>query len=123
MRYSKQRDLIYSIINNSYEHLTADLIYKEARETLTNISLGTVYRNLSELVTDNKIRQIPVSGGKDYYDKTLIPHGHLTCLKCGSIVDVEYEFNKNLIEQHNNIELTQIEFTCLGYCHKCRGRK
>ena len=49
---SKQRDLIERIIKESMLHLTAEEIYKEARKEMPNISLGTVYRNLGNLVDE-----------------------------------------------------------------------
>lgn len=49
MRNTKQRECILDIINNSYDHLNAYQVYDKAREIISNISLGTVYRNLSWL--------------------------------------------------------------------------
>mgnify|MGYP000939806370 CR=1 FL=1 len=55
---SKQRDLIERIIKESMLHLTAEEIYKEARKEMPNISLGTVYRNLGNLVDEGKVRKL-----------------------------------------------------------------
>ena len=54
MRNSKQRDLILQLVRSAHTHPTADWVYNEARKQMPNISLGTVYRNLGQLV-DNKI--------------------------------------------------------------------
>ena len=56
MRNTKQRECILDIINNSYDHLNAYQVYDKAREIISNISLGTVYRNLSWLCDNDKIR-------------------------------------------------------------------
>ena len=50
LRNTKQRDLILSIVNNSYSHPGALDIYNEAVKLIPNISLGTVYRNLNLLI-------------------------------------------------------------------------
>ena len=50
MRNTKQKDLILKIINNSCTHPNANEVYEKAREELPNISLGTVYRNLADLL-------------------------------------------------------------------------
>ena len=64
---SKQRDLIERIIKESMLHLTAEEIYKEARKEMPNISLGTVYRNLGNLVDEGKVRKLKTTLGYDFY--------------------------------------------------------
>ena len=71
---SKQRDLIERIIKESMLHLTAEEIYKEARKEMPNISLGTVYRNLGNLVDEGKVRKLKTTLGYDIYDKSIYPH-------------------------------------------------
>ncbi len=120
MRYSKQRDLIYNIIKKDFDHLTAEQIYQKAREVMPKISLGTVYRNLSELVDANMIKHIPVPNGKDIYDKTLHQHFHFICLNCKNVQDIDVEIDNNKIEKYNDIEITSLEMIISGYCKNCR---
>ena len=58
MRNSIQRNLVYDIIQVSCDHPTADMVYLRAKQTMPKISLGTVYRNLNELVELGKILRI-----------------------------------------------------------------
>ena len=58
MKNTKQKELILNIINNNYNHLSADEIYKKCQKTISNISLGTVYRNLNNLVKEQKIKRL-----------------------------------------------------------------
>ena len=53
MRNTKQKEIILNIVNNSSNHLNANSIYLKAKEVMPNISLGTVYRNLNNLVLEN----------------------------------------------------------------------
>lgn len=92
---SKQRDLIERIIKESMLHLTAEEIYKEARKEMPNISLGTVYRNLGNLVDEGKVRKLKTTLGYDIYDKSIYPHGHILCLKCRRV----YDYNSDEITQ------------------------
>ena len=50
LRYSKQRESIKNYLCGREDHPTADMIYTSIREEYPNISLGTIYRNLSLLV-------------------------------------------------------------------------
>ena len=49
LKHSKQRDSILEFLATRKDHPTADVVYMNVREQLPNISLGTVYRNLTLL--------------------------------------------------------------------------
>ena len=50
MKFSKQRELILNVVKENSVHPTADFIYEYLKKDNPNLSLGTVYRNLSQLV-------------------------------------------------------------------------
>ncbi|MCK5330145.1 MAG: transcriptional repressor, partial [Candidatus Marinimicrobia bacterium] len=58
MRYSKQREAILQIVQMNPVHPTADWVYERVKKTVPNISLGTVYRNLNQLVETKAITAI-----------------------------------------------------------------
>ena len=114
MRYSKQRDLVYEIVKNSHDHPTADTIYLKAREEMPNISLGTVYRNLTELVESNQILRVIVPGDSDHFDHTLLNHSHFLCKECKSVTDlnkVDVDDLITTIEKNNKVK-TQRDTNC-----------
>lgn len=116
MRNTKQRDVIFEIVNNSYDHLTAYQVYEQARSVIPNISLGTVYRNLSNLTEEGKIRKIDVYG-IDRYDKDDL-HAHFVCIKCQSIIDV---FD-TLLTKDKYIDgnlVMDYDIKIKGICKKC----
>jgi len=117
MRNTKQRDLILSIVNNSSSHLDAYHIYELSRKEIPNISLGTVYRNLSNLVNDNKIIKLTVSG-IERYDKNII-HSHFICNKCNTIIDVFDNYSLENNDINGNI-VTGYEVKYKGICKKCK---
>jgi Fe2+ or Zn2+ uptake regulation protein len=92
MRSSKQRDLVLSIINSQSSHLNADEIYKIARGIMPNIGLGTVYRDLKQLLETKQINAIKTADGGVEYDSVLIKHHYFICEKCGKIDDVYQDF-------------------------------
>jgi Fe2+ or Zn2+ uptake regulation protein len=57
-RYSRQREHILKIVQNTDSHPTADWVYEQARAVIPNISLGTVYRNLNLLVEEGLIQAL-----------------------------------------------------------------
>lgn len=116
MRNTKQRDCILDIINNSYDHLNAYQVYDKAREIIPNISLGTVYRNLSWLCDNNKIRFFLVDG-TFRYDRNDI-HDHFICTKCGDVIDIPR--NKNIKKYLDGNLVVDYEIKYKGICTKCQ---
>ena len=88
MRETKQKKLILEIINNSYNHLSAEEIYNIAKEDIPNISLGTVYINLNLLFENGNIRKIKSDDNIDHYDNLKKEHNHFICSKCNKIYDI-----------------------------------
>ena len=84
---SKQYELVFSIVEQCDGHISAQEVYDRARQTLPNISFGTVYRNLGKLCDDKRIREVPVTHGASKFEMIQKPHGHLICIRCGSIRD------------------------------------
>ena len=60
MKFSRQRELIISEVLNSDEHLTADAIYERLKKENPNLSLGTVYRNLTQLSDKGMIGKVSI---------------------------------------------------------------
>ncbi len=116
-RKTKQSSLILDIINNSKDHLTAYDIYKKCLLEINNISLGTVYRNLNNLVDTHQIRKIIDFNGLEHFDNIIVPHYHFLCLKCGYIGDI---YNKIDIPLECNFgKVMSYEIVYYGICHNC----
>ncbi len=121
MRYSKQKETILEIVNNSFDHLTADEIYLKARNLLPNISLGTVYRNLNTLKEENKIISFNSLDNKEHYDKAFIKHYHFICNNCFKIYDRKINDYKKLCSMLNIDEnnTNYIDIKVYGICNDC----
>lgn len=116
MRNTKQKNLIYQIVDNSISHLDAYSIYKLCKKEMPNISLGTVYRNLSNLVSENKIKKIKIDS-IDRYDKNIF-HYHFICRKCKSIIDISGDNFKDIKTIDGNL-VDDYEIKFKGICKKC----
>ncbi len=125
MRSTKQKELIFAIINNSRSHLTAQETYEEAKKIIANISLGTVYRILNGLVESNQILRIATSSGVDHFDRISTKHhNHFICDNCNQITDIfkaDYTFDKSELKDY---QLNDVEIIFTGICNECtKGRK
>ena len=119
MRYSKQRELVQSIIKGRCDHPTADMIYAKAREIESSISLGTVYRNLKNLVDEGEIITLETSDKKIHYDGDLSEHSHFICNDCGKIIDLFEELPVSKGIKEKGLTLTSAKCFYYGKCKEC----
>ncbi len=117
---SKQYDIVYTVVNSSHDHPTAEMVLGRAKELKKSINLATVYRNLSVLEKENKIRRIYSPSG-DRFDKTLYNHAHFRCEKCGEFFDIMgVDFEKALDNLDKSIHnINSVEFIASGTCSNC----
>lgn len=89
LKNSKQRDAIKSFLMTRYDHPTAETVYLNVKKEFPNISLGTVYRNLSLLSEIGEIQKLSTGIGPDRFDGNPAPHYHFICNHCGSVLDLD----------------------------------
>ena len=91
LKYSRQRESIKEFLRTRTDHPTAEVIYTNLRQEMPNLSLGTVYRNLSLLSDIGDILKISTGNGPDHFDGNPTPHNHFICNKCGAVIDLEMD--------------------------------
>ena len=119
MKFSKQRELILNYILNSHEYLTADTIYTDLKKDNPELSLGTVYRNLTKLTEIGAIKKVSLPNQVDKFDKNLDPHAHFICDECGSITDINIsgvDSFLNKISDEEGISIRKYDLTLNGKC-------
>lgn len=117
---TKHRKLILDIIMSSMGHMTAEEIFMKAKQLQPSIAVGTVYRNLGLMAEAGEIRRISVLNAPDRYDRTLFPHEHLICQKCGELSDISVSDLKNYIENQTGIEIIGYDLNLRYICDKCK---
>ncbi len=88
IKYSRQRQEIKNFLMSRKDHPTADVVYMNVRQQYPNISLGTVYRNLTLLADMGEITRLHLGDGVDHFDADTSPHYHFVCSKCGQVRDL-----------------------------------
>ena len=121
MRFSSQRDIIYKSICAVDSHPTATDIFNMVQPHYTNISLGTVYRNLEQLTKKHMIREINIDG-VSHYDGNMATHQHFVCKKCKSIIDYHFknDWNANNIMETQAFEIQEVDIIFSGLCQECK---
>lgn len=116
---TEQRRIIYNIVMQACNHPTAEDIFMEAKRIRPNIAIGTVYRNLGILSESGQILHIPIIDGPDRYDKTLSPHEHMTCTRCGCVVDADVGDLTGLLSSESGLNITSYDLNLRGICPHC----
>ena len=81
MRSTKQRCMILEVLKGTKAHPTAGWIYEQVKERYSNISLGTIYRNLNLLKDNGIIKELKFGKNTARYDANSEPHHHIFCLE------------------------------------------
>ncbi len=118
-RKSKQRDAILNELESRCDHPTAMQLYTAVREKFPNLSLGTLYRNLSQLEECGMIMRI-TDGNADHFDGNALPHPHFKCTVCEKVYDLQnfkndsFEISENFIN-----EIFGYSLIVYGKCTNC----
>ncbi len=123
LKYSRQRQVIYDFLMTRKDHPTAEMVYRNVRQEYPNISLGTVYRNLTLLADMGEIQRLRVGDGIDHYDADTSKHYHFVCSKCGGVSDIEISSIEGILEsarENFDGEIQGHVTYFYGVCDKCR---
>ena len=125
-KHSKQRDMIKDFLMSRKDHPTADVVYMNVRQQYPNISLGTVYRNLTLLADIGEIQRLRLGDGVDHFDADTSMHYHFICNDCNSVIDLEMDS----IESINEIAAKHFDGLIAGHvthfygsCGACTKQK
>ena len=125
LRHSKQRESIKNYLCGREDHPTADMIYTSIRKEYPNISLGTIYRNLSLLTDLGEVLKITTDGA-DRFDARITPHHHFACRQCGRVMDIMIPVEdpvQSVNARWNGGEIEKCRMLFYGICSECKKMK
>ena len=123
-RRSRQSEVVLEAVRSTMDHPTAEWVYRQARRRLPRISLGTVYRNLKQLVELGLIREIHTGGHPVRFDCNTGRHYHIRCLGCGRVNDLPMSVDTRLEEEAGramNYQILGHQVEIHGLCPLCHA--
>lgn len=126
LKYSRQREVIKSFLMTRKDHPTADTVYMNVQQELPNISLGTVYRNLSLLADIGEIKRLRIGDGVDHFDADTSSHYHFVCTECGGVMDLEMgniDDIQDIAGMNFDGQITGHVTYFYGICGQCSSQK
>ena len=119
---SRQRERILNLLRNTDTHPTASWIYDEIKKDFTNLSMGTVYRNINILLDQNLIQKIEAGSSFDRFDANVSTHYHFICRECGNIDDLQMDVLEDLntdLSKLTNYQAERHRLDFYGLCPSC----
>lgn len=120
--FTKQRQAVLQVINDSEEHLTANEVFDNARRLLPSISFATVYNSLRYLKQEGLIGEVRFGTVATRYDRNLARHDHAICNNCEKLVDLDLSIPNGLMieaAERSKFKAESIELTLRGLCPDC----
>ena len=120
----KKRDAILQCVKDTKVHPSADWVYARLKPDISDLSLGTVYRNLALFKEQGLITSLGTVKGVERFDGNNDPHVHFVCGCCGEVSDLmEIQLPPELTAAAGaacggSIQTSQLIFT--GKCRNCQ---
>ncbi len=121
----KKRNAILCCLRRTDTHPSAEMVHEMLRAEYPDISLATVYRNLSLFKSQGLIHSLGCVNGVERFDAITEPHVHFICTRCHSIRDMpEVELPQSLYcaaERCTGCHVQSCRLTFTGLCPNCRA--
>jgi len=128
-RLTAQRQLIWDLLHQSEEHLTAEEIRSRLAGRLPGLNLPTVYRTLVFLRHAGLVQELHLGEGPVRYEapETDERHPHLVCRGCGRIEHLETDGLAPALEAaasargYADQEIEVVVYATCGACAEVRA--
>jgi len=89
LRPTRQRIALgWLLFGRGNRHLTAEMLFEEARAAKLPVSLATVYNTLHQFTAAGLLREVAVEGARAYFDTNPTPHHHFLVEETGELLDI-----------------------------------
>ncbi len=121
-RNTNQRQIVYEAIDY-LGHVTSEDLIKYINNNYTDISLATIYRNLSILMEEHLVKKIKLQNC-EVYETVKAKHCHFICRCCGNVIDItpsELGVDLEQIKKVDGNIVDEYELNMYGLCSKCKN--
>lgn len=126
-KYSRKRQAILEMLQGTKEHPSAETIYNKLKPDIPDLSLATVYRNLSAFQNEGLAAIVATVAGNERYDACTVPHPHFICRKCGNVIDLQNKDSINLtvneLVDDTDLCVESFALNVYGLCGRCCNKQ
>lgn len=117
----KKRNAILECLRGTKAHPSADMVHQMLQEEHPDISLATVYRNLSRFRSQGIIQCVATVRGIERFDANTNPHVHFICTDCDAVIDMPEIALPNSLgsDARDGFRVDGCQLTFTGLCAGC----
>lgn len=123
----RKRNAILSYLRQTNAHPSAETIYTDLKQQIPDLSMATVYRNLTKFQTSGMVQCVATVKGVERFDGNTDPHVHFICRHCDAVIDLhEMHLPDTLHSQAESLMGGRVESCCLsftGVCRECQSKE
>ena len=122
-KHFRKRDAILSCLRQTKVHPSADWVFQQLKPEIPDLSLGTVYRNLSLFKEQGLITSLGTVKGVERFDGDTHSHVHFICTNCDTVMDLEgmpqLPSLHQAVENDLGSQIDGCQITFTGLCREC----
>ena len=119
----RKRSAILTCLQNTHLHPSAEMLHEMLQPEHPDISLATVYRNLSLFKNQGLIQSLGTVDGIERFDANTLPHVHFICTHCTAVADLpQIQIPQQLqstVETISGGKVAECQLSFTGICHDC----
>jgi len=123
----QRRQILKIILDNSFNHFSAEELYEVVKKVDESIGIATVYRTLELFESLKFLRNVKIKkDGIKHYDVLDLDeknhfHHHLICLKCNNIIEIADELHcyEAFIQKKYGFNVSDHDLIFYGTCPAC----
>ena len=123
----RKRNAILECLRNTDAHPSAEALFQMLQKEHPDISLATVYRNLTLFKQQGMIQSLGTVNGIERFDGNTQPHVHFICGSCESVLDLPEldppESLRSAAAKATGGEVSGCQLIFTGTCQDCLSQK
>ena len=117
----RKRNAILACLRGTDTHPSAEMVHDMLRSDYPDISLATVYRNLSRFRAEGTIACVATVRGIERFDANTKPHVHFICSGCDAVIDLpQIPVPRYDREACGGCHVESCALTLTGLCRSCQ---
>ena len=125
-KHFRKRDAILQSLRSTKAHPSAEMLFTQLKPEIPDLSLGTVYRNLSLFKKQGLASSIATVSGVERFDGNVEPHVHFICTDCNAVIDLEEmsvpQSLTSAAESSIGGLVTECQLSFTGKCRSCNAK-
>ncbi len=126
-KHFRKRDAILDYLRQSKAHPSAETIYTDLKPQISDLAMGTVYRNLTLFKQQGLVSSVATVRGVERFDGNTDPHVHFICTDCDAVIDLHQmqipDALRTTAEACCGGEISGCQLSFTGVCQNCKTIK